>query len=187
MNVATITMPVDEAQQAFEQYRDSLHRRFDGEDAALMRGYKVLAKGKAILNLQEVMKKAGVDHLHRPRLAISRASEKTVFCVRLRDGSAEFRRKRWSERGNFYTTRFPSGTFPECGQNVTLQSVVPPVPPAYRPTFKLSNYHILWEPEWESVPSDPILLRHLSGMLYAVLAQWDLTELERAVLMGRQE
>ena len=30
-----------------------------------------------------------------------------------------------------------------------------------------------------------MLLRHLSGQLYAVLAVWDLTELERAVLAGR--
>ena len=44
---------------------------------------------------------------------------------------------------------------------------------------------ILWEAEWETVPRDPLLLRHLAGGLYAVMASWDLTPLERAVLKGR--
>jgi hypothetical protein len=46
---------------------------------------------------------------------------------------------------------------------------------------------ILWEAEWQHVPSDPLLLRHITGPLYAVLASWDLTELERAVLSRRLE
>lgn len=47
---------------------------------------------------------------------------------------------------------------------------------------------ILWEAEWQAVPpKDPALLRHLGGDLYAVVAVWDLTELERAVLGGRFE
>lgn len=40
--------------------------------------------------------------------------------------------------------------------------------------------------EWAPVPpTDPFLLRHLGGTLYVVLAQWDLTPLEKAVLAGR--
>ena len=31
-------------------------------------------------------------------------------------------------------------------------------------------------------PRDPALLRNITGTLYAVLAVWDLTEVERAVL-----
>jgi len=31
-------------------------------------------------------------------------------------------------------------------------------------------------------PRDPALIRHIRGDLWAVLAVWDLTELERAVL-----
>jgi hypothetical protein len=34
-------------------------------------------------------------------------------------------------------------------------------------------------------PEDPALLKHIGGDLYAVLAVWNLTELERAVLSGR--
>jgi hypothetical protein len=34
-------------------------------------------------------------------------------------------------------------------------------------------------------PRDPALLRHVRGDLWAVLATWDLTELERLVLTQR--
>jgi len=64
--------------------------------------------------------------------------------------------------------------------------MVPPVPPGLRPASAIGNYHVLWEAEWERVaPADPALLKHIGGDLYAVLAVWDLTELERAVLAGR--
>jgi hypothetical protein len=64
--------------------------------------------------------------------------------------------------------------------------MVPPVPPGLQPKFGLGNYHILWEAEWEMVaPKDPALLKHIGGDLYAVLATWDLTEIERTVLAGR--
>lgn len=43
--------------------------------------------------------------------------------------------------------------------------------------------------EWRRVaPADPLLLKHITGRLFAVVAQWDLTEIERAIMnaaMGR--
>jgi len=66
------------------------------------------------------------------------------------------------------------------------KAMVPPVPPKFRPSTSLTNFHILWEAEWQQhAPVDPALLRHIGGDLYAVLAIWDLTELERTVLMRR--
>jgi hypothetical protein len=64
--------------------------------------------------------------------------------------------------------------------------VVPSIPPRLRPPSALADYFILWEAAWESIPTDPMLLRRLSGSLYAALAVWDLTDLERAVLGMRQ-
>ena len=48
-------------------------------------------------------------------------------------------------------------------------------------------FHILWEVEqWDPTPPvDPALVRHIRGDLWAVIAMWDLTELERAVLAAR--
>jgi len=68
------------------------------------------------------------------------------------------------------------------------RALVPMIPPKFRPTAKLSNYHIMFEAVWKPVPPvDPFLLKHLGGTLYVVLAQWDLTPLEQAVLAGRLE
>jgi hypothetical protein len=65
----------------------------------------------------------------------------------------------------------------------TFRAIVPTVPPLLRPRHKLSGYTILWEADWTNeAPVDPALLKHLGGDLYAVVAVWDLTELERAVL-----
>src|SRR5438046_3023240 len=41
---------------------------------------------------------------------------------------------------------------------------------------------VTWQ---EMPPEDPALLKHIGGDLYAVVAVWNLTELERAVLSGR--
>jgi hypothetical protein len=66
--------------------------------------------------------------------------------------------------------------------------IVPLVPPQHRPRRpKLGRFHVLWEVErWDhTAPRDPALLRHIRGDLWAVVATWDLTELERAVLAQR--
>lgn len=85
---------------------------------------------------------------------------------------------------------FPAGTFSRDGlpdyQLRGYRALVPLIPPNLRPARALVRYVILFEAEWEPVPpTDPLLLRHLHGDLYAVLAAWDLTPLERAVLAGR--
>ena len=67
---------------------------------------------------------------------------------------------------------------------VECRARVPMIPPRLRADRALANYHILWEAEWINPPRDPLLLRHLGKFFYAVLATWDLTPLEQAVLAG---
>ena len=64
---------------------------------------------------------------------------------------------------------------------------MPIIPAPIRPkAMDLSRYFVLFEAEWQAIPpKDPLLLSRLSGSLYVILAAWDLTELERAVLAGR--
>lgn len=72
------------------------------------------------------------------------------------------------------------------GESNPYSALVPLVPAPIRPRGALDGYRILFEPKWEPVPPvDPMLLKHLHGALYVVLAHWDLTPLERAVLAGR--
>ena len=142
-----------------------------------------------------------------PALAMSRADARSCHCLPIIDGDAqELHANAWhgSSAKNADRVVIPAGTFggrDEYGSRgveeppssilwtVRLRAIVPTIPPPLRPPHKLSGYHLLWEAEWgqETVvpPGDPALLKHLAGDLYAVLAVWDLTPLERSVLAGR--
>ena len=68
-------------------------------------------------------------------------------------------------------------------------AMVPMVPADVRPeTGQLKDWFVLWEVEqWHDnrhtePPRDPFLLKHIGGTLYAILAEWDLTEVERSIM-----
>lgn len=207
MNLPTIEMDRTEARQKFLDYRRDVRQRHDDEMEEIMRGYKALASGKQLIQLSEVMSRAGVTAVHTrrygtiaiPRFAICRADERLCTIELRTDGSATFCGYREEEamawgaphRSNLRRVLVPRGTF-EIVTSVSignLNAMVPIVPPHLKPKSHLRNFHILWEAEWRerrpAVPRDPALLRRIGGDLFAVVAIWDLTELERAVLAGR--
>jgi hypothetical protein len=56
------------------------------------------------------------------------------------------------------------------------------------PSERPGRYWILWEAEWEQrAPVDPLLLRRIHGGLFAVVAQWALSPVERVVLEAMAE
>lgn len=60
---------------------------------------------------------------------------------------------------------------------------MPRIPPQHRPAAKhLSGYHILFEADWRSIPADPYLLKKIGKDAWAVVAAWDLTEVELLVM-----
>jgi hypothetical protein len=192
MNLPTITMDREKALEAFDQYRGSVIARHNAEDEAIMRGYPAHSRGTPLLQLSEALKRGGLDQDSRPRLAICRADAKWCYLQIDTDGEAWFAMDRW--RHDQATRRYvhvPVGTFENVRTATNrynpVRAMVPIVPPPLRPRAKLSNYHILWEADWrQEAPRDPALLRKLGGDLWAVVAVWDLTELERAVLSGRE-
>jgi hypothetical protein len=210
MKLATIELSVDEAQQRFEEYRQAVRERHDEEDRMIMRGFQALAKGTTVLHLPRTIKAGGVQTLRIPkrwernktidvtvpRLAIARANRTTVWTRGVTsDGACVMQTKRDPHvNNNFDLTRFPAGTFDEGTEDSIgswgsprIRAIVPNVPPRLRPRASLGNYHILFEAEWgldPEPPVDPALLRHIGGDLYALVAIWDLTEIERAVLTG---
>ena len=189
MTVAEIKMPAYEARDAFREYRAALKSRYSKEDEALVRAYHWLGKNGRVIDIIGAMQQAGSDERFRPKLAITRADAEMVYCRVWRDGSTMFATVPWVTRHATRTyIQLPSGTVQAWSGgegSFDCRAKVPLVPPRYRPTGSLNNYFLLWEAEWVNVPSDPILLRPLGKNLYAVMAQWDLTPVEQAVLRAR--
>lgn len=191
MDISTIEMDVDKAREIYDTYRSHLagHEKTE-EDRGVLLGYKALAKGKSLINLHETMLAAGLDSMRRPRMAIARAHwEYCHFGYTWRRNGREFAQQSYhiGRHGNPGKTRIviPARALPQSVTRDDCRAVVPYIPPNLRPKAKLENYHILWEAEWQSTPTDPLLLQQLTDSIFIVLAVWDLTNLERGVLSGR--
>lgn len=201
IGVEPITMDRAAAKEAYLEYRRAV---LDGEglpgDRQAMKAYLALSRGHRVIDVERAMQLAGCNPNGSPKLAIVRADAKLCFATR-----------RGATRGIGQLLFGPTNTLwrqtagavkvdnvrPPADKHWDGQrwrdpslwsgrAVVPTIPPSLRPTAKLSNYHLLWEAEWETVPVDPMLLKHLGGTLYAVLAEWDLTPVEQAVLRGAE-
>lgn len=207
MQVATLTGRGN-ARTEYLRYRKSVRerkknlktdddRRLFKEDDALRRAYLELARGHKVIDLVETMRQAGcfaIDHM--PKLAIARADQTRVTCHRARWGSQPTtfgpttRSGRIGRGDRSLYFNFAEGVFPNLPEglknDVIRTAMVPSIPISLRPAHQLRRYHILFEAVWQPVPPvDPMLLRRLSANLFAVVAVWDLTDLERAVLNGR--
>lgn len=199
MNVATIEMPAEVAEQELKSYRKALHRRADSEYQEIALGLEALAKGTPLLQLTRVFENVPVDEKGRPKLAVARADRLRVrvrsegtrgFGGQFRFDSDYAYRRGPSVREGQVAVRSPvaSHAVPDG------YAIVPIVPPSVRGTLDLSRHFTLWEVErWADSARDvgpdidPLLLRRISTDLYAVVGSWDLTPLEQAVLAGRRE
>lgn len=174
------------------------------EDEQLMQSYREMARGQRILNVNSVIGAAGLskDKL-LPLIAIAGADWEYCF-LRTENSTVSFVKDSWP-RWNYTTGRYtsPAVSIPRSNlpselwnshwrsQNNKVsvdrcKALVPAIPAHLRPAGDLSKYHILWEANWEvTAPVDPLLLRHVAGPIYSVLAQWDLTPLEQSILEGR--
>lgn len=185
-----------DARQAFLAYKRGILSETDAtrkrEYEALMRGYRAIARGQTVLDLHVAMRSAGLQaDTHLPRLAICRADAKKCHVLMRFDGGAQFgadARPGWMRSNTRRRVELPAGIFDRRARewNSDAEALVPIIPPQLRPKSDLGNYHIIWDAVWhKAAPVDPLLVRHLQGSLYAIVAAWDLTPLERAVLMGR--
>lgn len=187
MNVTPIAMDPKVAKAKLDAYRQQLRRRSDAEYQAAVQGYKALAKGTRLISLGQAFQQAGLGADGRPRLAVARADRKEV----------KVERTIWRTPPG-YTFSDPSSdrrsmmtlvAFPDPPQCKVGYSLVPMVPADVRPNVALDKCLVLWEVEqWADrqvsarPDRDPYLLKHIAGDLYAVLAEWDLTPLERAIM-----
>lgn len=164
---------------------EAARAQMEEEDQEILRMYQVIADGHQVLNLTESFRITGCNEQGLPKLAIARADQLKVT-VRMSGGRVCFRSSDY-DRESSICKYFDGKLFPGFTKDWQLhEAMVPHIPAKYRPQSKLSNFHILFEAEWRRIPpKDPMLLRHLNGPFYAVLAHWDLTEVERAALFGR--
>lgn len=197
MDLNSIEMDKAAAREAFLDYRRAFREEGQAIDRELMRGYKELAAGRAIIRLGETIASGGADELGRPRLAIARADEPRITFWRNQAGGVSFTPNiEWSDRARAAdrVLQLGDGTLPaaEWISSGVWAAILPIIPPRLRPPHSLENYHLLWEAVWTKPqtrrsPVDPALLRRIGGDAFAVLATWDLTPLERAVLEMRPQ
>lgn len=195
MNVVKVTESKYTAREKFLEYRRAVQGRHSDEDKAIMEGYRYLSRGKQLINLIETFRATGMNDRDEPRLAIARASARTC--------TFEWTRNQWCFRTDSIYSRFKYRAFmyhrstfsvksftrrEEYGKGERLTAQVPIIPPKFRPgETQIEHYGILWEADWHHAPKDPLLVRfiHPKSPLVVLVAQWDLTELERAVMEGR--
>jgi len=203
MKVEEYSLAKIEAEKAYNELKDLFKNSVEIKRKEIYRDlkrvYGHMTHGRKIIDVEASMKKAGVNIKGEPNLAICRADAITCHLSRNLDGSAVFSWKefRWAQtrpRKSYGEFGMPSGSYGELWKNLSwskrlLKAPVPLIPPPIlieEIKHKLKNYHIIWEvEEWTPEPPiDPILLKRLTPTLFAVLATWDLTELERAVIRG---
>lgn len=182
MNVDALKVDPEKARELWQKYQTHRHYQTpaDAEIAAI---YKRIAQGKTVIRALESIRNAGLDGNGFPKLAICRADMATCWW-RPSTGSCTFG-EQWARRGNSRKTvrmDWPGLT----SVKYQAEAVVPLIPIHLRPKRGLANYHILWEAEWtKRYPVDPYLLRRFGGDAWLVVAAWDLTDVERAVMAQR--
>ena len=84
--------------------------------------------------------------------------------------------------------RGAGGTFPHPDKSKwSWKGMAPHIPLDVRPRRGVENYTLLWEAVWKpELPVDLILARRIGNSdFFVVLAQWDLTPIERFVMQSR--
>jgi len=163
---------------------------------AVQKVYSAIAEGHKILDVYEAFTVTGTDEHGLPKLAIARADRKKIYLTS--QGNFQYRAlrnvktswgtsMRWTSKMD---VSLPKGTFPllKSMGDKRYSTRVPIIPVKFYPKDDLKRYFVLWEVEsWdeeELMPEDPFLLKRLTKNLFMIMAEWDLTPLEKAIMKG---
>jgi hypothetical protein len=188
------------ARELYRKYKE--HRAYSAPiDKEIQRAYQLIAQGRMIIRAIQSVASAGQHEDGTPKLALARADAKEVRVSIRPDGGAVMTTRavfRQPRRRGISDQRFewPDGTFPRKltqpnhwgGTRREYEAPLPLVPVDLRPKRGLENYHVLWEvDQWRPTPPlDPMLLRRVGKSdLWTVVAAWDLSPVERAVMATR--
>jgi hypothetical protein len=184
MQVAALTqVDREKALELWQKYQTHKHYQTEA-DAEIATIYKRIAQGKTVIRALESIRAAGLNQQGMPKLAICKADTQICYFHRY-ENRCEFHSKRWA-RSDDRRSMVKMDWQGLRGQDRNGEAIVPIVPVHLRPKRGLANYHILWEAEWTKLyPADPYLLRRIGGDAWLVVAAWDLTDVERAVMSQR--
>lgn len=177
MNVQSMAMDPNAAAVALIEYKE--HRsRYDARDWEIERIYRQIALGKKVISVRDAICNAGLGPDGRPVLAIGQANQQSVMC-HIYSNEVLFHHG-WGAYPNWGKIALPGAS----SLTRNGEALTPRIPPQHRPPANvLHRYHILWEADWKSIPRDPYLLRRIGRAdAWVVLAAWDLTDVEMAVL-----
>lgn len=200
-------MKDDEAAEHYKEYANQIKERGDKAEQYLKdlkSTYYHLSQGRKVLDIYEVFKQSGLNENNEPKLGLAPANCKQIIFEKLPLGSGTFtEHSRWA-RAEKSDVHLPTGTFPNWAEEengrmkhpsnaprVNIEARVPIVPAHIMPEGDLKNYYILFEVKEWSEPTkatfqkgDPYLLKRINQNAFAVLAEWDVTDVEAAILRG---
>jgi hypothetical protein len=171
---AKLNVTKDGALAVLEEYESVPVDERTAHDKSMLAMARAVKDDKKVIDLVQVIRAGGADRGGRPRLAVCLANQRVCTYDRgLFSGGDGTNQNVWHlrEQAEQFRTVFSGrGT-----------SIVPIVPPRAR-KGKITECLTLFEADWQDVPADPALLKPIGGVYYEVLSEWDLTELERAML-----
>jgi len=196
MQLTPLEISPGEARDKLAEYAAQIAEDRTTEDRAIEMGYRAAARGLPVIRLSQAVAAGGFfGDSGLPKIAVIRADAAQCFVRWDYDTLIFADRDDWHvNRGALvgqHSLRVPVTEPPvkrASRWGRASATIVPLIPPRHRPRpARLRHRHILWEVEaWRPVPPrDPALLRHILGDLWAVLAVWDLTELEQYALTQR--
>jgi hypothetical protein len=185
MNVEKLSMEQSQARELYQAYKAS-RAPLTANDQAIAAIYKRIAQGKLVVRALASITAAGINAQGLPKLAIQRADMAYVQCYCKRDevsfnGADANRRVRGYAKDKHFTISMPGMRY----DTPTKLARVPLIPVHLRPLKALHKYHVLWEADWDHYPVDPYLLRRFGVDAWLVVAAWDLTPVERAVMSSK--
>ena len=213
MEIEKIQMPKEKAKEEWKIYNALIKKRHDDYLVEMKNCMYQLSQGKALIDINKVMEKAGVNKEYQPKLAISRADWKEAHFHKKDSGRGFFSGSAsdWYSKSNG-DIDLPPETFVQWLRGTEkinlagggkgdlikpaqwmipkaqIKTKVPIIPAQLMPDGELNNYYILWEVDkWEDLPKtdDPLLLKRITENLFVILSAWDVTPLEQSIISGR--
>jgi hypothetical protein len=197
MNIEKFSMAREKAEKLWKEYvaacKDNPKDKFLND---MKKVYSQLKSGRKVVDINKIFEASLVNEKYEPKLAIAKAMNKEISMEYWENGTVLFSNGRGKWGRTTTDDIVISNIFPKLpreqwdGQysnRKNRKAPVPAIPASIRPKGSLEGYYILWEVEkWAKIPpKDPYLLRRITPNMFVVVAGWNLSELERAVMRGR--